>query len=247
MVDPLACFVISIITGAVTFFGFTAFFDPLVKEFGWSYTQVSFALSLRGIEMSLLSPVVGFLVDRLWFAAARLVGVITIGIGFIMLSFTQTLWMFYASIVLIAFGGGGCTGVVLMHVIASWFQSKVGLALGILTSGFGASGFLIPVIVWLIDDFGWRTAVIILGAATWLIGIPLVLVIRNTPEECGLHPDGRKTDRSRQRDRKRMTPGQRWMSASRCPEEQGVSFPRPQRGDPDDGGVPPSSPISCLI
>lgn len=35
---------------------------------------------------------------------------------------------------------------------------------------------------------------IILGAATWLIGIPLVLVIRNTPEECGLCPDGIKID-----------------------------------------------------
>lgn len=190
----LACFIISIVTGAVTFFGFTAFFDPLVKEFGWSSTQISFALSLRGIEMSMLSPVVGFLVDRVGSRRLALCGVITIGIGFIMLSFTQELWMFYASIILIAFGGGGCTGVVMMHVITSWFQSKVGLALGILTSGFGASGFLVPVIVWLIDDFGWRTAVIILGAGTWLIGIPLVFVIRNTPEECGLHPDGRKTD-----------------------------------------------------
>jgi OFA family oxalate/formate antiporter-like MFS transporter len=190
----LACFIISIVTGAVTFFGFTAFFDPLVKEFGWSYTQISFALSLRGIEMSLLSPVVGFLVDRLGSRRIALWGVITVGIGFIMLSFTQELWMFYASIILIAFGGGGCTGVVMMHVITSWFQSKVGLALGIMTSGFGASGFLIPVIVWLIDDFGWRTAVIILGAGTWLIGIPLVFVIRNTPEECGLYPDGKKSD-----------------------------------------------------
>ncbi len=190
----IACFILGIITGAFTFFGFTAFFDPLVKEFGWSYTQVSFALSLRGIEMSMLSPLVGFLVDRYGSRRLALLGVITIGLGFFMLSFTRTLWMFYASIVMIAFGGGGCTGVVLMHVAVNWFQRKAGLALGIITSGFGASGFLIPVIVWLIDDFGWRTAVIILGAVTWLIGIPLVLVIRNTPEECGLCPDGIKID-----------------------------------------------------
>jgi MFS family permease len=122
--------------------------------------------------------------------------VITVGLGFVLLSFTHSLWMFYASIILIAFGGGGCTGVVMMHIVSNWFQKKVGLALGILTSGFGASGFLIPVIVWLIDDFGWRTAVIIVGLGTWVIGIPLVLVIRNTPEEYGLHPDGRKTDPS---------------------------------------------------
>ena len=190
----LACFIIGLITGAVIFFGFTAFFDPLVKEFGWSYTEVSFALSLRGIEMSILSPLVGFLVDRYGSRRLALWGVITIGLGFILLSFTHSLWMFYASIILIAFGGGGCTGVVMRQVAINWFQKKLGLALGILTSGFGASGLLIPVIVWLIDDFGWRTAVVILGVGMWVIGIPLVLVIRNTPEECGLCPDGIEAD-----------------------------------------------------
>jgi OFA family oxalate/formate antiporter-like MFS transporter len=193
----LACFIIAIITGAVTFFGFTAFFEPLVREFGWSYTEVSFALSLRGMEMSLLAPVVGFLVDRYGSRRLAFLGVITIGLGFFLLSFTKTLWMLYASIVLIAFGSGGCTGVVLMHVVANWFRKKVGLALGILTSGFGASGFLIPVIVWLIDDFGWRTAVVIIGAATWAICIPLIFVIRNTPEAYGLRRDGGETDPSK--------------------------------------------------
>lgn len=190
----LACFIISIVTGAVTFFGFTAFFDPLVREFGWSYTEISFALSLRGMEMSFLAPVVGFLVDRYGSRRLAFLGVITIGLGFFLLSFTQALWMLYASMTLIAFGAGGCTGVVLMHVIANWFRRKVGLALGILTSGFGASGFLIPVIVWLIDDFGWRTAVVIIGAATWAICIPLVLVIRNVPEAYGLCRDGKEAD-----------------------------------------------------
>ena len=44
----LACFVIALYLGGIIFYGFTAFFDPLVREFGWSYTQISFALSLRG-------------------------------------------------------------------------------------------------------------------------------------------------------------------------------------------------------
>lgn len=80
-----------------------------------------------------------------------------------------------------------------MSVVTRWFQRKMGLALGILTSGFGASGLIIPVIVWLIDDLGWRTAVIIMGVGMWLIGIPLAFVIRNSPEEYGLFPDGRPT------------------------------------------------------
>jgi len=55
-----ACFFIAFYVSSVIFFGFTVFFEPLVQEFGWSYTQVSFASSLRGLEMGILSPVVGF-------------------------------------------------------------------------------------------------------------------------------------------------------------------------------------------
>jgi len=182
----LACSAIGIYVGAIIFYGFTAFFDPLVKEFGWSYTEVSFAMSLRGIEMSVLAPLVGFLVDRFGARLLALCGVIAIGLGFILLSWTHSLWMFYGCFILIAFGGGGCTAVVFTRVTANWFRKKLGLALGILGSGVGASGLLLPMIVWLIDAFGWRPAVVILGLGMWAIGIPLALVIRDTPEECGL-------------------------------------------------------------
>ena len=47
-----ACSLMSLYVAGVIYYSFTAFFDPLVKEFGWSYTQISFAMSLRGLEMS---------------------------------------------------------------------------------------------------------------------------------------------------------------------------------------------------
>jgi MFS transporter, OFA family, oxalate/formate antiporter len=189
-----ACSVLSLYTGGVIFYGFTAFFDPLVKEFGWSYTQVSFAMSLRGLEMSFLAPLAGFLVDRYGPRKLTFWGAFAIGLGFLCLSQTQSLWMFYASFILIAFGGGGCAAVVFMRVASNWFQRKVGLAFGVLNSGLGASGLVVPLIVYLIDTMGWRTAVIILGLGMWVIGIPLTFIIRDNPEDCGLYPDGRKTE-----------------------------------------------------
>jgi MFS family permease len=185
-----ACFLISVYVAATIHSGFTAFFDPLVKEFGWSYTQVSFAMSLRGLEMSILAPVVGFLVDRYGSRKLCLLGIMTIGVGFLLLSLARSLWLFYASIILIAFGGGGCTGVVMMHAVSNWFQKRIGLALGIVTAGVGACGLLIPIIVWLIDTYGWRSAVVIFGVGTWIICGPLALIIRDKPEEFSLHPDG---------------------------------------------------------
>lgn len=187
-----ACFFISFYVGSIIFYGFTAFFEPLVKEFNWSYTQVSFASSLRGVEMSFLSPLVGYLVDRLGSRRMVFWGVITVALGLVLLSFTRSLWMFYASFILIGFGGGGCASVVLVKVVGNWFERDVGKAIGIMSSGFGASGLMLPVIVWLTDAYGWRMAMVILGTGMLIIGTPLAHLIRDTPEDCGLHPDGRR-------------------------------------------------------
>ncbi|MBW2673767.1 MAG: MFS transporter [Deltaproteobacteria bacterium] len=145
-----ACFFIAFYVAGVLFYGFTIFFEPLVKEFGWSYTQVSFASSLRGMEMGIISPLIGFLVDRFGSRKLILIGVITVGLGLILMGFTQSLFMFYGAMVFVAFGGGGCTSVVTMTAVARWFRKNIGKALGIMSAGFGASGLMVPLIVWLV-------------------------------------------------------------------------------------------------
>lgn len=45
----LSCFLMNLYVGGIVFFSFTAFFEPIQKEFGWRYTQVSHASSLRGL------------------------------------------------------------------------------------------------------------------------------------------------------------------------------------------------------
>jgi len=190
----LACFLTSLYVSSIVFFGFTAFLDPLVKEFGWSYTQVSFAASLRGLEMGILAPLVGFLADRFGSRKLLFSGVITVGFGLILLSLTRSLAMFYGSFILLAFGAGGCTSVVTMTAVANWFKKNVGIALAVMASGFGASGLIVPLIVRLIDGYDWRTALIVLGLGMWVMGIPLSFVIRNKPEQYGYLPDGELAD-----------------------------------------------------
>ena len=186
----LACSLIGFYVGGAIFYGFTAFFEPIREEFGWSYTQISFAASLRGLEMGIFAPLVGFLVDR--FGSRKLIfwGTITVGFGLILLSHTQSLAMFYVSFLLIAFGAGGCAAVVTMAAVANWFHKNVGIALGVMASGFGASGLMVPLIVQLIDVSGWRATLIVLGLGMWVLGIPLSFVIRNRPEQYGYLPDG---------------------------------------------------------
>ena len=188
----LACFFIGLYISGITFYGFTAFIEPLKKEFGWSYAQISFAASLRGLEMGIFAPVIGFFIDRLGPRKVIVCGLIAVCAGFFLMSFAQSLLMFYGAFVLISFGAGGCTSLVTISLAANWFHKDVGKAIGIAVSGMGASGLMIPLIVLLIESCGWRNAVIILALGAVIIGFPFLSVIRNRPEECGLFPDGKE-------------------------------------------------------
>lgn len=189
-----SCSIIGVIVGGVVFFGFTAFFEPIRNEFGWSYAQISLAASLQGLEMGIFAPVSGFIVDR--YGARLLIfwGIIIIGLGLLLLSFTQSLIMFYSIFLLISFGAGGCAAVVMNTAVANWFYRKIGIALGLMGSGIGAGGFVVFLIVKLIDLFQWRKTLVILGLGIWALGVPLSLIIRDRPEDYGLLPDGEISD-----------------------------------------------------
>ena len=185
-----ACFLIALYTGGVIFYGFTAIFEPIANELGWSYTQISLAASLRGLEMSLLAPFIGILADR-W-GPKRLIfsGVVITTVGLILLSYAMSLAMFYGAFILIAIGIGGCSSTVLMIAVVNWFRRHVGIASGIVVSGFGFGGLLIPVIVTLIEMYGWRLTMTILALGMLVIVLPLSLLFRHKPEQYGCLPYG---------------------------------------------------------
>jgi len=185
-----ACFVISLYGGGVVFYGFTALFEPLANEFGWSYAQISFAASLRGLEAGLLAPLVGVLVDRWGPRRLLFSGAIITGLGLILLSNTTSLGTFYGSFVVVAIGMSTCSGTVLMTAVANWFRRKIGIATGIMICGYGFSGLLVPVMVNLIDRYEWRMAIAILAIGMVAICLPLSLLVRHKPEQYGYQPDG---------------------------------------------------------
>ncbi len=188
-----ACFTIMLSVAGFIVLSFTAFFEPIAKEFGWSYTQISLASSLRGAEVGLLAPLMGILVDRL--GPRRLVfgGIVFLGVGLIVLSRTTSLGMFYSAFIIMALGSSGCGPTVVMTVVANWFRKQIGIATGIMVSGFALGGLLVPVVVELIDVFDWRTALVILGLSIWIIGLPLSLMLRHKPEQYGYLPDGEQS------------------------------------------------------
>ncbi|MFO7599037.1 MAG: MFS transporter [Candidatus Desulfacyla sp.] len=179
------------IWGAGTFYyGFTAFFNPIVDELGWSYAATSFAASLRSIEGGIASPLVGFATDRYGARRLLVLGSILGGLGFILLSRIQTLWSFYLIFIFLSVGSSLLFPVPGWTAVANWFVKKRGIALGTLSATMGIAGLVIYLVNWLIGLYGWRHTLVILGIGMWAVGIPSALVVRTRPEPYGLLPDG---------------------------------------------------------
>jgi MFS family permease len=187
-----ACFILAILYGGIYILGFTAFFEPIVNEFDWSYAQVSFAASLRGVNVGLLAPLMGFLVDRWGPRRLMVIGVILLSLSLLLLSQLSNIIMFYFISIIVATGISGLSPTVTVATISNWFRKKVSLATGIMACGFALGSLLVPTIVKSIDIYGWRTTSFILGFVMLSLGIPLTLIIRHKPEQYGYLPDGYK-------------------------------------------------------
>lgn len=185
-----ACFTIAVTSGGAAVYSFTAFFDPIIAEFGWSYAAVSLAASLRGAETGLFAPILGFMVDRWGSKWILFSGSILTGLGLIALSRVNSLAQFYGAFVIIALCTSFCGVGAINPVVTHWFRRDLGKATGILSAGFALGGLLVPVVYKLIESFGWRDALVYLGLACVIICVPLSLVVRHKPEPYGYLPDG---------------------------------------------------------
>lgn len=174
---------INLYVGATFFYGFSAFFNPIAVEFGWAYALISLASTFRGFESGLLAPVVGILADRVGFKKLMLVGIAIFGVSGIFLSRIQDLTGFYVISLIYALGTSLISPVVSITAIAKSFRKGTSLAMGLIMAGYAAGGLLIPGVVWIIDQFSWRTALALFGVGAWLLAIPLALFPKGPSRE----------------------------------------------------------------
>ena len=141
----------------------------------------------------MIGPVVGILVDRIGPKNVVFLGISIIGVGFILLSQTQSLGMFYLSYAVIMLGASGGGWLPMMTVINNWFDKKRTIAMGFGGLGFSIGSFLlVPALAWMVEPshVGWRMTSLGLGIFFLIAVYPATRFIRNSPEEYGEVPDG---------------------------------------------------------
>ena len=209
--------------GGIAFYGFTTFFNPIAEEFGWSAAQISFAFSLRSIEFGIMAPLVGFLMDKVGVRKIIIFGMAASGLGFLLMSRTNSLLFFYGAFLMLSIGTSCGLGMGQYVAVANWFKRKRTWVMGIMSAGFAFSGVVGPVLVWLIEQYGWRSTMVIAGMIMLVVGIPLGFVIRHRPEPYGYLPDGETQDVSPQSESASGKPPATDALTTNLPEEVGLS------------------------
>ena len=167
----------------------------LESHFGWSRGQLGLALTFTRIEGGLMGPIEGYLTDRLGARRMVFIGLLILGVGFLIFAGVRNLWMFYLAFIVMALGQGLGSWLPLMTTINNWFSRRRATAMGWANVGSRIGALLlVPAIAWAVDPeqtrLGWQMTALILGVVTLVLAFPLTRLIRNRPQEYGQRPDG---------------------------------------------------------
>ncbi len=169
---------------------FGAYVAVLSDERGWSKTALSGAAALHQMEVAILGPVLGWMLDR--FGPRRFVraGVVLFGAGLMLFSQVETLPTFYAAFVVIALGVGFCGFFPLNVAIIHWFERRRARAISSMSIGLAFGGIIVPLVAWSMEVWGWRATAFASGVIVIVVGSWLASKIYNRPEDKGETVDG---------------------------------------------------------
>lgn len=178
----LAVFLFQIVTSGVATYCFTLWVLPWMKEFSASRGEIMMASTASILLTGLLAPAVGAAMDRYPIRNTICAGAAVSALAFVLIANANQIWhvvALYGLLVGIGFSFAGPMAA--MIVAARWFPDRRGLAIGLVSTGIGAGGIALPLIVgYLIATAGWREACLAL-AFLYLALIPVMwLVIRDT-------------------------------------------------------------------
>jgi len=187
-----ALFVVNMF-GPMGRYSLTALAPFIQEELLWTKSQIGMAFSIHLWVCSFLALLVGWMLDRIGGRRVIFLGGLFLLIALALVSRVSTLWQFYFFFgVLTALGVSMTFFVPGQATSRRWFIKKAGLAGGIIAAAFGVgSAVLSPVLTGMAGSIGWRTTWFICALGFGIIIMLLAwLVIRDTPESIGLHPDG---------------------------------------------------------
>jgi sugar phosphate permease len=161
---------------------------PIEHEMHWSAETISLAVAINLALYGTIGPFAAALITTFGLRRTMVLGLTITSAAVFAAGFAREPWQFVLSWGVLAGAGIGMLAMVLAASIANrWFVAQRGLVTGALTAAT-ATGQLIflPVLANVAEHFGWRQATWIVAVAAVAAIVPVVLLIRDKPENVGL-------------------------------------------------------------
>lgn len=215
-----------VLGGGLYFYGFSVFFLPISQDLGLSRAATSLVFSLARAEGAFEAPVAGYFMDRYGPRPLIIIAILMSGVGHMLLSDVQSyyaLLLIYLGVVSLSFQAGIMDAP--MILANTWFIRMRTRAMSMISASVNLGGFLLtPLLAWAIFSWGWRSAAFGSGVVFLLVGLPLALLVRRSPESMGLQPDGDPPFR--------MAPTERRGQQRNAPQEIHFSLAEAMRTSP---------------
>ena len=181
-----------ILGGGLYFYGFSVFFLPLSQDLNLSRASTSLVFSLARAQGAFEGPIAGYFMDRYGPRPLMIMALMMTGVGHMILSGVHsyvTLLIVYMGVVSLSLHAGLMDAPML--IANTWFIRKRTMAMALISGSIGIGGFIFtPILSAVVHAFGWRQAAFACGVVFMIVGLPLALMVRRSPESIGLLPDG---------------------------------------------------------
>jgi len=161
--------------GSLFVYTFTVFVKPLGAQFGWNREAVSVGFAIAAMTVGFASPLIGRLLDRFGPRRIILPCMTVFGCGVASFALLRSgIWQFYLTCFVIGIVGNGAAHLAYGRSISTWFEKRLGTALGFVMVGAGLGAMILPVIAQaIVTRSGWRDAYLALGMIALALGLPL--------------------------------------------------------------------------
>lgn len=160
--------------------GFGLWLQPITQEQGWTRETFAFAIALQNLAWGVFGVFAGMLADKFGGYRVIMVGAVLYALGLLGMALSTTTLMFALTAgILIGAAQAGTTYAVVYGIIGRQIPAeRRSWAMGVAAAAGSFGQFLmVPVEGFLIAEFGWKEALMILGAMA-LVMAPLALWLR---------------------------------------------------------------------
>ncbi len=203
--------------GPVMQFTFGVFLKPISQDTGWDRGTISLALNTGLILTGIATPFMGKLMDKYGIRIIAVPCVLLLALATAAVSFAGTSPVYFIFIyALMGIFAAGQTPMPYSKAIASWFDKKRGLALGVAISGVGLGTAFVPKFAgYMIANYGWRSAYLGMAVLLVILAVPaLLFFVRDSKFAVGKGASAPKVSMAGLTGKEALSNGKFWLLAA---------------------------------